>query len=46
MAPAVFPKKLHYTVKLVSTASGGAADNGFEDLKKPKTPPFFECQAI
>ena len=25
MAPAVFPKKLHCTVKLVSTASGGAA---------------------
>lgn len=47
MAPAVFPKKSHYTVKLVSTASGEAADNGIEDLKKKKkTTPFFECQAI
>lgn len=36
MAPAVFPKKSHYTVKLVSTASGEAADNGIEDLKKKK----------
>lgn len=31
MASAVFPKKLHYTVKLASAASGGAADNGIED---------------
>lgn len=31
MAPAVSPKKLCYTVKLVSTASGGAADSGTED---------------
>lgn len=31
MAPAVLPKKLHYPVKLVSTAAGGAADSGTDD---------------
>ena len=36
MAPAVFPKKSHHTVRLVSPDSGGTADNGIEDLKKKK----------